>query len=96
MRYNTKSALIGRMGKRDEEGRSPVFVHLFNANDPHKSDMVPVKFLEYETIQKIVLTGLDICYLIGGSDMLINDLEYIEIELEHGKPEHLLITGKQR
>lgn len=96
MRYTTKSIIIGKMGKRDEEGKSPVFVHLFSINNPHKTDQVPDEFLEFEAIQKVVIKGLDLTYLIGGSDLLVNDLEYIECELEEGKPEHLIITGVQR
>ena len=96
MRYETKSAIIGRSGKRDEEGNGPVFVHLFNQNDPHKSDVVPVKFIDFQKIHKIVFRGLDINYLLAGSDILVNDLEYIETEEEEGKQGNLVITGKQQ
>jgi hypothetical protein len=96
MKYNTKSAIIGRMGKRDEDGNSPVFVHLFKVNDPHKTDNVPEKFIEFEQVHKIIIKGLDVSYLIAGSDILVNDLEYIEVKQEKGMPGHVWISGKQK
>ncbi|MEM3374541.1 MAG: hypothetical protein QXE31_04945 [Candidatus Woesearchaeota archaeon] len=98
MRYTTKSAIIGRAGKRDEDGNGPVFIHLFSINDPHKKpDAVPDKFIDdYKKIHKIVFKGLDLSFLLAGSDILINDLEYIEVEEEKGKPGNLIITGRQK
>lgn len=98
MRVNTKSAIVGRSGKRDEEGNGPVFIHLFSINDPHKRpDAVPDKFIDdFMKIHKIIIKNLDINFLLAGSDILINDLEYIEVEEEKGKPGNLIITGKQR
>ncbi len=98
MRYKTKSAIIGRAGKRDDFGNGPVFIHLFSMNDPHKlADAVPDKFIDdHKKIHKIKFSGLDLSFLLAGSDILINDLEYIEVEEEEGKPGNLLITGKHK
>ncbi len=93
MKYKTKSALIGRKGKRDEEGNSPVFVNLFDINDPHKTAEVPKEMIDFDKIHKIVIDSLKISYLIEGSDILINNLE--EIDVEEKEPEHLFISGKQ-
>ena len=95
MKYETKSAIIGRCGKRDEFGNGPVFIHLFGMNDPHKTDAVPDKFIDFKKIHKIVFKGLDISYLLAGSDILINDLNYLEVEEEKGKPGNLIVEGKQ-
>ena len=96
MRYNTKSAIIGRSGKRDEFGNGPVFVHLFSMNDPHKSpDAVPEKFIDFPKMHKIVFKGLNLNFLLAGSDILINDLESLEVEEEKGKKGNLIVTGKQ-
>ncbi|MBN1503392.1 hypothetical protein JW930_07670 [Candidatus Woesearchaeota archaeon] len=95
MKYHTKSAIIGRSGKRDEFGNGPVFVHLFRINDPHKTDIVPEKFIDFQKIHKIVFENLNLSYLLAGSDILINDLEYIVVKEEKGKPGNLVITGKQ-
>ena len=94
MKYKTKSALIGRKGKRDEEGNSPVFVNLFDINDPHKTAEVPKEMIDFDKIHKIVIDSLKISYLIEGSDILINDLT--EIEVDEKEPEHLFISGKQK
>ena len=94
MKYETKSAILGRSGKRDDDGNGPVFIHLFNKNDPHKSDVVPEKFIDFEKIHKIMFKGLDLSYLLSGSDILINDLEYIEIEEDSASSGNLIVSGK--
>ncbi|MEM4397182.1 MAG: hypothetical protein QW757_00995 [Candidatus Woesearchaeota archaeon] len=98
MKYKTKSAIIGRAGKRDEDGNGPVFIHLFSVNDPHKlPDAVPDKFVDdFKKIHKIVFKGLDLSFLLAGSDILINDLEYIEVEEDKEKPGNLIVSGKQK
>jgi len=94
MKYKTKSAIIGRSGKRDDFGNGPVFIHLFSMNDPHKKNVVPDKFIDFQKIHKVVFKGLDLSFLLAGSDILINDLEFIEINEEKGKPGNLIISGK--
>jgi len=93
MNYKTKSAIIGRKGKRDENGNSPVFVNLFDINDPHKTAEVPKEMVDFKKIHKLVIDKLTISYLIEGSDILINDLE--EIDIDEKEPGHLYISGKQ-
>ena len=96
MKYKTKSAIIGRAGKRDDFGNGPVFIHLFKMNDPHKiAAAVPEKFIDFEKIHKIIFKGLDLNFLLAGSDILINNLEYLEVEEEKEKKGNLIITGKQ-
>lgn len=94
MKEKTKSALVGRKGKRDNDGNSPVFVALFDINNPHKTAEVPRKNIDFEKIHKIIISDLKIQYLIEGSDFLINDLT--EIKVEEKQPGHLYITGKQK
>jgi hypothetical protein len=96
MKIKCRSALIGREGKRDEQGRAPFFVELFDVNDPHLKAEVPKKRLDFNKIDNVIIRGLDMEYLVGGSDMLINDLVEIEVGLEKGNKEHLLIKGKQK
>jgi len=95
MLYKAKSLILGRTGKRDELGRGPVFVRLFDVNDPHKTTEAPSKFLDFEHVQKIVLKGMDLNYLIGGSDLFANDLTEVEITEEKSK-NNLTIVGKQK
>jgi hypothetical protein len=96
MKYKTRSAIIGRSGKRDEEGNGPVFIHLFSENNPHKKNIVPDEFIDFQKIHKIVFKGLDLSYLLAGSDILINDLEYLEVEEEKEKPGNLIVKGKHK
>ena len=97
MKYKTKSAIIGRAGKRDEDGNSPAFIHLFNQNDPHKTAAVPEKFVDDHTkIHKIIFRGLDLSFLLAGSDILINNLEYLEVMEDPKSRGNLIITGKQK
>jgi Ca2+-binding RTX toxin-like protein len=97
MRYKTQSAIVGRSGKRDEFGNGPVFIHLFSKNDPHKSAAVPDKFIDgHMKIHKIIFRGLDLNFLLAGSDILINDLEYIDVEEDKKSKGNLIITGKHK
>lgn len=92
MKCETKSAIVGRKGKRDEEGNSPVFVNLFKINDPHKTSEVPFKFLDFNKIHKIIIHDLTVNYMIEGSDILINNLKFIEVKEKEG---HLDVYGEQ-
>lgn len=92
--YKAKSAIIGKKGKMDENENYPVFVNLFDRNDPHKDpSSVPVEFIEFEAIHKIIIEGLRVEYLLVGKDMVINNLDSIKLSLEEDG--HLIITGKQ-
>lgn len=92
--YKTKSAIIGKKGKMDENENFPIFVNLFDVNDPHKDpDTIPKKFLEFESIHKIIIKGLTVEYLLIGKDMVLNNLESINLNVEEDG--HLVITGKQ-
>jgi hypothetical protein len=95
MEYKAKSALVGRSGKRDEYGNGPVFIHLFDINDPHKANVVPTQFIDFKSIHKIVFKGLTVNFLLAGSDILINDLVTLRVEEEKGKKGNLLVAGKQ-
>lgn len=97
MIYKAKSILVARKGKRDEDGNAPVYVEIFSVNDPHKTtDVFADKTLDFAKIHKIIITGLDVEYLIGGSDLVINDLVEVDIEEDKAMPGHLLISGKQK
>ena len=92
MKYKTKSIIIGR--KKGEEGSDtkPCFIALFDVNDPHKKNVVPKEIIDYDKVHKIMLKGFDVNYLLPGNDLVINDLEFIQIEKEGP---HITIKGKQ-
>jgi len=91
MEFNTKCALIGR-----KKGKAPeqyiCFGNLFDINDPHLTDTVPTKFLDFEDLNKVEINGLKACYFLKGNDIAINDLKNIRIERDGKK---LLISGVQ-
>ncbi|RLE39317.1 hypothetical protein DRJ17_01190 [Candidatus Woesearchaeota archaeon] len=99
MRYKAYSAIIGRK-KRTEEQRAkdddnrPVFVHLFDVHDPHKTTEVPKEMLDFN-VHRVKIHGLDVNYLPAGNDILINRLKWIEVGTEEKEPKHLLIKGEQ-
>lgn len=93
MIYKTKSAIIGRKKRENDNDSYPCFVSLFNINNPHTSGQVPEKIIDFPKTHKVIITGLDINYLLEGNDLVINDLESIEIECHSG---HLHIKGKQK
>lgn len=92
MKYKAKSIIIGR--KKGEEGSNtkPCFIALFDVNDPHKRNVVPKEIIEYDKVHKIMIKDFDINYLLPGNDLVINDLEFIQVEKEGP---HITIKGKQ-
>lgn len=94
MRYPTKSAIIGRMKRQSKDvDYHPCFISLFSVNDPHKSGKVPDKIVEFNAIDRIEINGLDINYLLGGNDLVVNELDYIEVDTDTNHRLH--IWGKQ-
>jgi hypothetical protein len=93
MKYQAKSAIIGRMKREDKDDELyPCFVSLFDINDPHKTGEVPKEQIKFEQLHKIIIDDLDINYLLAGNDIVINNLEVIDVSY---KPPHLFIKGKQ-
>ncbi len=91
--FKTKSAIIGKKGKMDDNEDFPIFVNLFDVNDPHKDpNTVPKRFLEFK-VHKIIIKNLEVEYLLVGKDMVINNLKKIKLSVEgHG---HLVVSGEQ-
>jgi len=94
-KLKTKSVIIGkrkRVNKTEDDLRD-CFVDLFDINNPHTSGKAPNKIFEFDKKHKIIITGLNINYLLLGHDVVINDLE--EIDIREDGP-HLFIKGKQK
>ena len=93
-KYKAKSAIVGRKKRPSKDTELyPCFVHLFSINEPHKSGEVPEKMLEFEEVHKVVITGLDVQYLLPGNDIVINDLEYLELQADGP---HIFLKGRQK
>lgn len=65
---------------------------MFKENDPHKTGEVPFKILEFEKIHRINLHNFKIKYLLPGNDIVVNNLEFIEVEVDGP---HIDIKGRQ-
>ena len=93
-KYETKSIIIGRKKRLDEEdAKHPFFISLFDMNDPHKSGDVPKQIIDFPLIDRVDLIGFNVSYLLGGNDIVVNNLEYIEVETDDNF--RVYITGKQ-
>lgn len=93
VRYKAKSALIARKKNNEEDfSHRPCFVSLFDVNDPHLNIKGPREVIEFSKIHKVVITGLDVDYLLPGNDIVLNDLTEISIE---EKGDLIFVKGKQ-
>ncbi len=94
--YKAKSILIGRKKRTKEYDRDdvrPCFISLFKENDPHKTAEVPFDMLEFDSVHKIFIKGLDVSYLLPGNDIIINNLESFELDVDGP---HITVSGKQK
>ena len=80
MKYKTKSVIIGRKKRLDEnDTKHPLFISLFDMNDPHKSGQAPKQIIDFPLIDRVDITELNVSYLLGGNDLVINNLDHIEV-----------------
>ncbi len=97
MKIKAKSILIGKAKKEDNyEGNDrPVYVSVFDSNNPHLNLSVPIKRYDFaKGVHKVILKDIKIDYLLAGHDIIINNL--IEANIEEDGKGHLIVTGKQR
>ena len=88
----TKSALIGRLPRKEGAKFKTAVIRLYNVNNPHKTTEFPVKTYEFDNTEKIRLRRLNVSYYLEGNDLVVNDLEEIYITHEKNK---LVIKGYQ-
>lgn len=96
IKVNAKSILIGKKKKEENyEGNDrPVFVSMFEKNNPHLNCQVPKERFDFDKgVCKIVLDGLKVDYLLAGHDIVINNLK--EASIEKNKKGDLIIKGRQ-
>jgi len=94
-KYETKSIIMGRKKREDpEDTKHPFFISLFDMNDPHKSGQAPKQIIDFPLIDRVDLKGFNVSYLLGGNDIVVNDLEYIEVETDDNF--RVYIKGKQK
>jgi hypothetical protein len=80
MKYPTKSVLVTRLPRRDNDEFKTASIKLFDINDAHKTDELPTESLEFPNIEKIIIKGMELDYYLEGNDIIINNLEEISIE----------------
>lgn len=89
----TKSALIGRLPRKEGAKFKTAVVRLFTVNNPHKTTEFPVKTYEFDDVEKIRIRRLNVSYYLEGNDIVINDLDEIYIIHEDNK---LIVKGYQK
>ncbi len=88
------SIIIGRKKRKSEDDEfSPCFIALFKINNPHKSGQVPDKILDFDSIEKVVIAGLNCDFELTGSDIVIDYLA--ELDISESK-NMISIKGKQK
>ena len=90
MQYQAKAIIVGR---KKDSGQYGAFVALFDMNDPHKSGQAPKKVLDFLGCRNVKIFGFDCKFMVGGADIVINDIESLDIE---DKDMRITIKGKQK
>lgn len=94
MEYKTKSIIIGKKRRLfGKFGKLTLFISFSSLNNPHLTDKGFIDTIEYDKVHRVIIKDLDANYLFPGNDVVINDLEYVHIDLDG---EHILLTGKQK
>ena len=88
----TKSALIGRLPRKEGAKFKTAVIRLYNVNNPHKTTEFPVKTFVFDDTEKIRIRRLNVSYYLEGNDIVINDLEEIYIIHEGNK---IIVKGYQ-
>ena len=94
MKYKTKSIIVGKKRKLfGKFGRVSLFISLSKVNNPHLTDKGFIDTLEYDKIHRVIIKDLDVNYLFPGNDIVVNDLEYVNINIDG---QHIILSGKQK
>ena len=91
-KLSTKSALVGRLPRKEGNKFKTAVIRLFDVNNPHKTTEFPTKTYEFSNIEKIRIRRLNTSYYLEGNDIVINDLEELYITKENSK---IVIKGYQ-
>ena len=90
MQYKAKAIIVGR---KKDSGQYGAFVALFGMNDPHKSGKAPDRVLDFLGCRNVKIFGFDCKFMVGGADIVINDIESLDVE---EKDMRVTIKGKQK
>jgi hypothetical protein len=82
MKYATKSVLVTRLPRKNDNEFKTASIKLFNINNPHMTEELPIETLEYENVEKIIIKEKEVDYFLEGNDLIINNLEEVNVEKE--------------
>jgi len=94
-KYECKCAILGRLAWDSKYPERPVFVRTFNVNDAHLTAEVPKDTPEFQNIKIMRIEGLIVDYFTEGSDLVLNNLKFIEVVKDPKDETVLLIKGEQ-
>ena len=94
-KYDCKCVILGRLAWDPKYPERPVFVRTFRKNNAHLTGEVPKDTPEFQNIKIMRITGIDVDYFTEGSDLVINNLKYVEIGVDPKDKTTLIVTGKQ-
>ena len=93
LKIPTKSALIGRLPRKEGDKFKTAVIRLYDVNNPHKTTEFPAKTFEFTNTEKVRLRRLSVSYYLEGNDLVVNDLEEIYISHEDN---NIIIRGTQK
>ncbi len=93
LKLDAKSALIGRLPRKEGDKFKTAVIRLYDVNNPHKTTEFPKKTFEFTNTEKVRIRSLTSSYYLEGNDLVINDLEELSIEHDGTK---LTIKGSQQ
>ena len=82
MKYATKSVLVTRLPRKNDNEFKTASIKLFNINNPQMTEELPIETLEYENVEKIIIKEKEVDYFLEGNDLIINNLEEVNVEKE--------------
>ena len=83
MKYPAKSAIIGRMPRREGDEYKTLFIKMFDVEKPLRTEHFPTEDIEMPNVRKVIFEGKFPFYYLEGNDMVyrfINELDITEDE----------------
>jgi len=93
--FKCKSVMIGRKpAENDSDEYKCAIISFFDANNPHKIGVMPLKVMDFPNMEKVRLRHLSVSYYLEGNDLVINDLHEVTLEVDEAKHK-IVLRGKQ-
>ena len=79
MKYDAKSAIIGRMPRKEGDDHKTLFVKVFDVEKPLREMDFPTEELEFPNTKKVIFEGKFPVYYLEGNDMIYRYINSLEI-----------------